>query len=156
MTTDHQIFTVERDIKAKPATVYRCWTDPKLKKRWFTEMNPPDFKTLDYAIDPAVNGLERAVFSHSQMGEITYEGRFLEFKVNARIVYAYIMEANEKLLSASLSTVTISEMASGSRLTYTEQVTFLDGGDTLATRVPGTETMLDRTVVVCEELETQA
>ena len=153
MTTDHQMFTVTRQIAARPETVFRCWFEPPLKKRWFTEMNPPEFKTLEYSIEPRVGGIEKVVFRHGDMGDITYEGRFLEIKATERIVYAYVMEASDKSISASLSTFTLAKNSTGTALNYTEQVVFLDNGDSLKTRIPGTETMLDRTVQVCEELE---
>ncbi|MBT8414116.1 MAG: hypothetical protein KJO30_07280 [Boseongicola sp.] len=63
------------------------------------------------------------------------------------------MEASDKIISASLSTLTLAKNSIGTALNYTEQVIFLDNGDSLKTRIHGTETMLDRTVQVCEELE---
>lgn len=54
------------------------------------------------------------------------------------------MRAGDDRISASLSTADFAAADGGTTLTYTEQIVFLDGRDSLATRLPGTEDLLDK------------
>ena len=47
-TVEHSTFTVERTYPAEPSAVFRAWSDPELKRRWFadtgTEQHELDFR----------------------------------------------------------------------------------------------------------------
>lgn len=148
MTTDFQTFDVTRDVAVAPGTLFRCWTDPDLKARWFADGNGPAWTTLDYRLDATEGGEEIARFRHEEMGDITYRARLIEIAAPNRLIYSYEMRTGETRISASLSTVTFAAAEAGTTLSYTEQIVFLDGQDSLATRVPGTEDLLDKLVRV--------
>jgi uncharacterized protein YndB with AHSA1/START domain len=61
-----------------------------------------------------------------------------------RIVYSYRMTVAGKPLSVSLATVELSVSAKGTRLTYTEQGAFLDGGDSAKGREEGSHELLEK------------
>lgn len=61
-----------------------------------------------------------------------------------RIVYGYSMDAGGTLISVSVTTVEFAPTADGTKLTFTEQGVFLDGGDTPAIREKGTNELLDQ------------
>ncbi len=73
----------------------------------------------------------------------TYEATYRDIVPAERIVYGYTMEADDTLISVSVTTVEFTPAPSGTTLTFTEQGVFLDGGDTPAIREKGTGELLD-------------
>ena len=73
----------------------------------------------------------------------TYEATYRDIVPDERIVYSYVMDADDTLISVSVTTVEFSPVSSGTTLTLTEQGVFLDGADTLAVREKGTGELLD-------------
>ena len=66
-----------------------------------------------------------------------------------RIVYSYTIDFDQIRISSSLVTVEITPAGDRTRLLYTEQAVYLDGGDTPADREKGTREEfdnLDRTI----------
>lgn len=45
---------IERHIKARPETIWRCWTDPELFARWFAP-DPVKVSDVDYDFRPGGN-----------------------------------------------------------------------------------------------------
>lgn len=88
MTTEFQTFDVPRRVAVPPENLFRCWTDPDLKARWFAGGNGPDWTTLHYALDPSEGGEEFARFKHDKMGAITYRARLIEIRAPARLIYS--------------------------------------------------------------------
>lgn len=146
MTTDYDSFTLTRALAADPARAWRAWTDPDRKRRWFADGNGPDWQVLDYALDPREGGSEHAGFRHQGGPPIRYAAHLIELKAPYRLIYSYEMTSNGTRISASLSTVTFAPDGRGTALCYTEQIVFLDGADTMAPRLAGTEALLDRLV----------
>lgn len=60
-----------------------------------------------------------------------------------QIIYSYEMYADDARISVSIATVELSPVVAGTRLTFTEQGTFLDGIDTPQAREHGTGEVLD-------------
>ncbi|MEL6167403.1 MAG: SRPBCC domain-containing protein [Pseudomonadota bacterium] len=79
-----------------------------------------------------------------------FDARYIAISAPDRMVYSYTMATPDALLSASLSTVVLTADEAGTRLEYTEQAVFLDGGDRLETRRAGTEMMFERMARVLE------
>ncbi|MEM7490647.1 MAG: SRPBCC family protein [Pseudomonadota bacterium] len=144
MTAEHDSFTLTRKLGADPDRAWRAWTDPDAKRRWFAEGNGPDWQVLDYDLDPREGGAERAGFRHRGGPPIRYAARLIELKAPHRLIYSYEMTSDGARISASLATVTFAPDGPGTALRYTEQIVFLDGGDSLAPRLAGTEALLDR------------
>ncbi len=136
-SSEHATFVIERTYPAAPARVYAAWAEPDAKARWF---GPPecDGRELDFR----VGGAERFVAGGPDGASYTYDARYQEIVPERRIVYGYTLDRGETRISASLVTVEIESAADGTRLLYTEQAVYLDGGDTPAMREHGTREML--------------
>src|SRR5262249_33209351 len=72
------------------------------------------------------------------------EKTFLEIVPDARIIFAYAIEADGRFLSASLVTAEFHRDGSGTLLKLTEQLAYLDGHMDLDERIRGTSEGLDR------------
>ncbi|MEO0665188.1 MAG: SRPBCC domain-containing protein [Pseudomonadota bacterium] len=144
MTHDFETFTLTRNIATAPETVFRLWSDARLKARWFAEEESPDWSTVSHEGSLEIGGTERMVFEHVEMGRFTLVTHTLIAAPPHRYVYAYRMDAGDMPITASLVTIALSAVEDGTAPTLTEQINFIDGGDTLDTRIPGTEHVLDK------------
>ena len=61
-----------------------------------------------------------------------------------RIVFSYTIDRGETRISASLSTVELLPDGAGTRLVFTEQAAFLDGGDQPEIREGGWRSLLEK------------
>ncbi len=138
-SSEHATFAIERTYPAAPARVYAAWAEPDAKARWFGPTES-DGRELDFR----VGGAERFVADGPSGESYTYDARYQEIVPERRIVYGYTLDRGETRISASLVTVEIESAADGTRLLYTEQAVYLDGGDTPAMREHGTREMLQK------------
>lgn len=143
-SAEHASFVLERRFKASPARVFHAWVDPDAKRRW--NDCHAEVGTLEYTIDVRVGGREihRAILPDGR--EQTVDKVFLEIVPDARILFAYTMEAAGRSLSASLVTAEFHADGAGTRLVLTEQLAYLDGHFDLEQRREGTAEGLDRLV----------
>ncbi|HEX9856824.1 MAG TPA: SRPBCC family protein [Paracoccaceae bacterium] len=142
--THHSQFTLTRDFPQPPARVYAAWADPALKRRWFVEMDSPDWQTLDYALDFRVGGQETGSFRHHGAQVHSNVTVYLEIQPDQRILFAYTMAMDGRIHSASLATVEFLPGASGgTRMRFTEQGAYLDGFEPEGARQSGWEAILD-------------
>ena len=84
MTNDLTL-TLTRHIKASPATVWRCWTDPELLRKWFA---PDPVQVTTCEIDPMPGGLFNIVMQmpgHDPMDAPA--GCVLVADIGARLVW---------------------------------------------------------------------
>ncbi len=142
MSAAHTSFMLERRFKASPERVWRAWADPEAKRRW--NDCHAEVGTQEYTIDFRVGGHEihRAILPDGRPQFI--DKVFLEIAPQARIIFAYSMEAGGRPLSASLVTVEFEADGAGTHMKLTEQLAYLDGHDDLAQRIEGTSEGLDR------------
>lgn len=138
---DHANFTIERSFRATPEQVFRAFSDPAAKERWFVKAD--GWPIAEYSHDFRVGGRETGRFS--QDGKTIYinDTVYLDIVENRRIISAYTMTQDDKRISASLATVDIRPDAQGSRIVFTEQVAFLDGLDKLEYRREGWEQLIE-------------
>lgn len=138
----HTSFVLERRLKASPARVFAAWADIDAKRRW-SDCHA-EVGTLSYTMDFRVGGHEvhRATLPDGR--EQRVDKVFLEIVPDARIIFAYAMEASGRSLSASLVTVEFQPDGSGTHLRLTEQLAYLDGHMDLDQRIEGTAEGLDR------------
>lgn len=153
MNTDFQTFDVAREIAARPETVYRTWAEPDLKRRWFAPEVSNGWHAEGYEADLREGGVERSRFRHDEIGSFQFEARYIQMRAPGRLVYSFTMATAEALLSASLATVCIHAHGAGSRVIYTEQAVFLDGGDRRETRLAGTTDLIAKMAAIAGEVE---
>lgn len=123
--TQHATFTIERDYPSPPSRVFRAWTDPEAKRAWFSCHE--DWRFEGHELDCRAGGSERLDTYPSNGDEVhAYRAHYYDVVDNERIVYAYEMYLGEKRMSISLATVLFEPHASGTRMTFTEQVVMLD------------------------------
>ncbi|WDZ77081.1 SRPBCC family protein [Ensifer adhaerens] len=138
-SVEHASFTIERSFKATPEQVFRAFSEPAAKERWFVSADGP---VAEFNHDFRVGGRESGRFS--QDGKTIYrdDTTYLDIVENRRIIFAYTMAENDRRISASVATVDIQPEGNGTRLVFTEQVAFLDGLDKLEYRRGGWEQLI--------------
>ena len=139
----HGTFTLQRVWAAPPARVFRAWSDPELKAQWFT--GPKDrWKLTERSIDFREGGIEVLSGRFEQRGTTThYRARFHLIEPDQRIIYAYDLHHTDRFHSVTLSSLALQGEAGGTRVSYTEQIVFIDGRDGTRDRQHGTELQFD-------------
>lgn len=134
----HGTFTLTRDWAAPAERVFRAWTEPALKARWFT--GPPGWQEERREMDVRPGGEERTEGLIAATGLRTrFHARYHLVEPDARLVFAYDLHLSDLFHSITLASLTLTPRAGGTRAAYTEQIVFLDGSDGTAQRVEGTE-----------------
>jgi uncharacterized protein YndB with AHSA1/START domain len=137
-TAEHGTFTISRTYAVPPERVFAAWSSQESKARWFGAPG-----AAGYALDFRVGGSETNRGGPPGGPVFTYEATYRDIVPAERIVYGYTMEADDTLISVSVTTVEFAPAASGTTLTFTEQGVFLDGADTPSVREKGTGELLD-------------
>lgn len=129
MTTNpalHGAFTLTRDLSAPPAAVYAAFAEPALRARWFRLPGPSAAQR--YELDFREGGGEVASNSFpigDRVEELEYRSRFFDLVPGARIVYGHEAVVDGLRRWVSLTTVELAPTGDGTRLSWTEQYTFL-------------------------------
>ncbi|MFI0847827.1 SRPBCC family protein [Mesorhizobium sp. IMUNJ 23232] len=134
-SVEHAKFRIERRYDFSPAVVFKAFSDPAHKRKWFVDGE--GWTTDSYESDFRVGGFERSRFRFgggSQMGNDTV---FMDIVPDTRIVFAYSMLLGDTPFSASLATIEFLAEGDGTKLVYTEQAAFLDGKDQVKDREEG-------------------
>ena len=137
-STEHGTFTVTRTYPVPPERVFAAWSSQEAKARWF---GAPGSSV--YELDFRVGGTEINRGGPPGGPVYIYEATYRDFLPAERIVYGYVMTADDELISVSVTTVEFAPASSGTTLTFTELGVFLDGSDTAAVREKGTDELLD-------------
>jgi uncharacterized protein YndB with AHSA1/START domain len=137
-STEHGTFTVTRTYPVPPERVFAAWSSQEAKARWFGAPG-----SSAYELDFRVGGTEFNRGGPPGGPVYAYEATYRDIVPDERIVYGYVMTADDELISVSVTTVEFSPAPSGTTLTFTEQGVFLDGADTPAIREKGTGELLD-------------
>jgi uncharacterized protein YndB with AHSA1/START domain len=145
-TAAHDTFVIERALAAPVARVFAAWSDVALKRQW--NACHDDWRTQAHELDFRVGGAEHSRVVEPGGTVHTMNARFLDMVSGRRIVYLYEMLLDDVRISVSLVTVMFQEVRRGGRattnMTFTEQVTFLDGHGDAGARREGTEVGLGR------------
>jgi uncharacterized protein YndB with AHSA1/START domain len=137
----HDTFSLERIFAAAPAKVFRAFTEPAAKALWF---GGGGFDVLERSMDIRPRGRERLQGRWPSGVVTTFDAVYLDVLDVERLIYAYEMHLDARKISASLATLQFKAHGTGTRLTVTEQGSFLDGYDDAGSRAKGTADLLDR------------
>ena len=137
----HATFVIERVFDAAPSRVFRAWTTPEAKGRWFG--GPDEWLRSPHELDFQVGGRERISGGPAGGPVHTYSALYWDIVPDARIVSTYDMYTGDTRISVSLATLELKPEGAGTRLVWTEQGAFLDGLDTPDQREEGTRGLLD-------------
>lgn len=141
MSVVHSQFTLERRYPQTPGQTYSAFADPALKRRWFA--NVGNFPEHEWSLDFRVGGGEVNAGERPGGRRHEFRSRYHDIVEGERIVFAYDMLLDRRLVSVSLTTVELHPDGDGTRLVFTEQGAFLDGLDDPAGREHGTGKLLD-------------
>jgi uncharacterized protein YndB with AHSA1/START domain len=139
-STEHATFVIERTYDAAPARVWRAWTNPDEKRRWF---GPRELDKPNHELDFRVGGHERMTVQVPDGPLFSFSSRFQDIVEGVRFVHTYEMYRDERRMSVSVATVELEPTGTGTRLMLTEQGVFLDAIDTAAEREHGTRELFD-------------
>ncbi len=140
-TITHASFTIERTYEANPARVFAAWSDPEIKRRWFSGSDEP---SPGHELDFRVDGREVNRGGPAGGPVYIYEARYRDIVPGERIVYTYDMYVDETRMSVSVATIELTPAGGGTKLTMIEQGAFLDGLDTSEQREHGTRELLEK------------
>ncbi len=137
----HADFVIVREFDATPEAVFMAWADPQAKQSW-SDCHAEN--TIEYRLDfrPLGHETHHVAFPDGRVQQI--EKVFFDIVAARRIVFAYEIRIDARLLSASLVTVEFFATKRGTRMVYTEQLAYLDGHEDREVRMRGTEEGLDR------------
>lgn len=138
----HNTFTLERTYAATVTRVFRAFSDPTKKRRWFAEGD--GFIIEHYELDFRHEGYERTRFRFGAEGPLmTNDCVYLDIVPDERIVFAYKMTIAGAPLSSSMGSIEFVPEGGGTRLRLTEHTAYLDGQDGSEGRRVGTAELLE-------------
>ncbi|MEU1495569.1 SRPBCC domain-containing protein [Streptomyces sp. NPDC005776] len=132
----HDTFAISRHLEVPSDEVYLAFSDTAIRRRWFRLPG----SGASYEHDFRVGGGEtaRSTFTGLDTAPELLENRsrYIDIAAEHRIVYGYEAIVDGELRWTSLVTVRLDAETGGTRLEWTEQVTFLrytgDGSADLA------------------------
>ncbi len=146
----HDTFTIERQFKAGRKRAFEAWSQIALKEKWF--VGPAGKWTLlRREFDFRVDGREIARGAFGDGDTSHFDAIYLDIVAQERIVYAYRMYVNDVLLSISLVTVEFEDCGTGSKTKFTEQGVYFATQEAAASRLQGSEMLMDNLTRVLEE-----
>lgn len=155
MKVAHEIFSIERVYQSSPESVYSAWSNVEAKSNWF--IGPGEWSVVQRKLDFRVGGEETLHGRFPNGRETLYKARFSDLIENQRIVFTYDMILSGKIHSVSIASVEIEKVdSSDTKLTFTEQVAFLDGTfgrEGMASRREGTLAHLIRLTDYLEKVK---
>jgi len=149
------MFTIERVLSASPARVFAAYASLEAKSAWFKA--PSDIETLNRDLDFRVGGKER-FHARWPSGLVTdFQAIYHDIVENERIILVYDLFHNDEKLSVSLLTLELRAEGDKTRLTHTEQGSYLSGGDeAVKGREHGTTWHIDNLIALIEGRELKA
>ncbi|HVZ13524.1 MAG TPA: SRPBCC family protein [Bauldia sp.] len=138
----HSTFVLQRSYPQLPARVFRAFSDPVLKAKWFGG-NGDNWMEVAKSMDFRIGGREISNGKFRNGPKIEFEATYWDIVPDERIVYSYWMVMDGKSISVSLATIELKPENGGTRLKLTEQGAYLDGFDDPSVREKGTNDLLD-------------
>ena len=140
-STDHTTITIERHFKAPLSKVFNAWAIPEQKRQWFACHE--GWKPLEFQLDFRTGGSESNRVASADGVVHAYQARYIDVIQNERFIYAFDMMLDDLRISVSLATVNVASEPGGTKMTFVEQVVFLDGYSDNGSRLMGTEIGFD-------------
>ena len=106
-------FTIERRFRQTPAQAFRAFADPELKRRWFGV--PEGWTDTRWELDFRVGGSELSVGRDPRGTLHEFRSRYHDIVDGERIVFAYDLLLDGRLISVSLTTVEVRPDGDGTR-----------------------------------------
>lgn len=144
----HNTFTLERAYPDSPERVFRAFSDPEKKRRWFVEGG--EHHILEsYDLDFRDGGTENYSLRFKDGTPVaglmlTNEISYQNIVPNRRMVFTSTMWVGGGCISVSVATIELEPAKDGTKLTLTFQSAFLEGADGPAMREAGWRTLLER------------
>ena len=120
----HDTFTLERRYPSAPGRVFRYFSEPEYRKRWFGATE--DWSQRSHSLDFRVGGQELEQGAPPGGPLMTYESRILDIAPGERIINSYVLSAAGERFSVSL-TVEYLPGETGTLLRLTEHGAYFDG-----------------------------
>ena len=138
----HATFHLERSYDAPVARVWKALTDVDAKAKWFA--GPVDrWELVERRMDVRVGGTERLKGRWTNGVVSTFEAVYHDVVPNQRLIYSYVMDLDDRRISASLATLQLQADGARTTLKVCEQGAFLDGFDDAGGREHGSGVLLD-------------
>ncbi|HUY58467.1 MAG TPA: SRPBCC family protein [Solirubrobacteraceae bacterium] len=135
-------FTLERRLRQSPSQAFRAFADPELKHRWFAV--PGSWTDAEWSLDFRVGGGELNAARDQDGRHHLFRSRYHDIVEAERIVFAYDLLLDHRLVSVSLTTVQLQpDDGGGTHLIFTEHGAFFDDLEDPAEREHGTGLLLD-------------
>jgi uncharacterized protein YndB with AHSA1/START domain len=144
----HATFVIERVYDASPARVFKAFSDPAARNRWFVKAD--NWPIAEYTFDFRIGGRETGRFSPDGTMMVYNETIYHDIVPDNRMIFAYSMLIGDKRISSSLATVELKPEGTKTRLFYTEQGAFLDGLDKVADREKGCRDLYEQLALELE------
>lgn len=145
----HGSFTIERTYDTPLERVWAAFADPEVKRLWFD--GPPEWDSEPYIGDIREGGREVSIGGPKGGPVSRYYSYIWEVVPNQRIVTTYEMYIDDDRLSVSLLCTEFEPTSDGTRVTLTEQATYLLGQDGTPDREHGFRLILDMVEQVIAE-----
>lgn len=134
-------FRIERHYDAPRERVYRAFTDPQAKAKWFTGGDDNEILMREMDVRPGGRELLKGRWGSGMVS--SFNAVYFDVVPNERLVYSYDMHLDERKISVSLATVELHQDGAGTRLVLNEHGAFLDGYDDAGSRERGTSCLMD-------------
>jgi uncharacterized protein YndB with AHSA1/START domain len=138
----HSTFRIERKYAQSRSRVFHAFANKESVRRWRVEDEGCEIH--EFTFDFRNGGREVSRFTFAGGPEIRLDAEFQDIVPDQRIVFSYRMGVGSHPMSVSLTTVELASAGSGTRLTYTEQLTILDGSDSAQGREEGCRALLEK------------
>lgn len=142
----HSTFHIEKEYPHSPEKVFKAFSDPVKKRRWFAEGE--GFVVDSFEMDFCVGGKETCLFRIQQgpvAGQLCRnDSWYMDIVIDQRIVTAYNMILGGACISSSLSTIELQLSSGKTLLKFTEQAAFYDGADGVEMRRRGWQFLLEK------------
>ncbi|MBO4143106.1 SRPBCC domain-containing protein [Micromonospora tulbaghiae] len=132
----HDTFTITRHLDGPPGEVFTAFADTTIRRRWFRLPGSGASYEHDFRVGGGETGRSTFTTLDTAPERLEYRSRYIDIADAHRIVYGYEAVVDDELRWTSLVTVRLDTETDGTRLEWTEQVTFLryagDGSSDLA------------------------